>query len=137
MTTRNQLLNGADFEGYEGACDTIWNVYKNHFAMSDPRTNLTNPVVGIIVHDLDDHKFYGYTGQSGIPWIEFLQRRGIYLANLGGVPPLAATLTALIGPPADYDGYPKYVLDIYSGGVLYHVTSDGTNWWHKEMTMEV
>lgn len=137
MATRNQLLNGADFEGFEGACETIWNAYKNHFAQSDPRTNMTNPVVGIIVHDTDDHKFYGYTGRSGDPFIEFLQKRGIYLANLGGAALSAATLTSLIGPPADYDGYPKYVLDTFSGGLLYHVTSDGTNWWYVAMTMAV
>lgn len=135
MATRTQILNGADFEGYEDFCAAVVNALKNHYAQSDPRTNMANPVVGIISHDTDDHKFYGYTGRSGDPWIEFLQKRGIYLANLGGAAPSAATLTSLIGPPADYEGYPKYVLDTFSGGLLYHVTSDGTNWWYEAMAM--
>lgn len=137
MATRNQLLNGADFEGFEGACETIWNAYKNHFPQADPRTNMLNPVIGIIAHDINNNRFYGYTGRSGEPWIEFLQRLDVVEADLAG-PPSDADLDALFVSPADVEGGgPRYVRDIHSAGVLYHVVSDGTNWWYTAMTMAV
>lgn len=137
MATRTQILNGADFEGWEDACNLILNAFKNHFARSDPRTNLSNPVVGIIVHDTDDNKFYGYTGRSGEPFIEFLQRLDIVEANLCGVPS-DADLDALFVSPAEVgNGGHRYVKDTCSGGVLYHVVSDGVNWWYTTMVMAV
>ena len=137
MATRNQLLNGADFQGFEGACDTVMNMIKDHFAQADPVANMTNPVVGIIVHDTNDNKFYGYTGRSGEPYIEFLQRLDVVEADLAG-PPSDADLDALFVSPAEVgSGGHRYVRDIHSAGILYHVVSDGINWWYNAMTMAV
>lgn len=137
MATRNQLLNGADFEGYEGACDTVWNAYKNHYAQSDPVANLTNPVVGIIVHDTDDNKFYGYTGRSGDPYIEFLQRLEVVEFNFGGAPSDADLDSLFVSPATVGEGGHRFVRDTFSGGVVYHIVSDGTNWWYEALTMAV
>lgn len=138
MATRTQILNGADFEGYEDFCAAVVNALKNHYAQSDPVANMANPVVGIIVHDTDDNKFYGYTGRSGDPYIEFLQRLDVVNANLGGVPPTDAALDGLFVSPAEVgNGGHRFVRDTFSGGVVYHIVSDGTNWWYEAMTMAV
>lgn len=137
MATRTQILNGADFEGFEDFCAAVVNVIKDHYAQADPRTNMANPVVGIIVHDTNDNKFYGYTNRSGEPYIEFLQRLDVVDADLAG-PPSDADLDALFVSPANVEsGGHRYVRDIHSAGVLYHITSDGVNWWYTAMTMAV
>lgn len=86
MSTRNELLNGADFEGFEGLCDTIANMFKNNWRQSDPQTALTEAQPGMIASDEDDEKLYHKLGAggpvsgacqpSGSPeWDEVLQAR--------------------------------------------------------------
>ena len=73
MSTRAQLLLGADFEGDEAFCDTVVNALKNHFRMSDPCSNMANRVPGEIVSDEDDDKLYHIGGESGFPCDEIIQ----------------------------------------------------------------
>jgi len=56
--SRDDLLKGADYEGYEAFCDTLINYLKNNWYMSDPRTNLTQAQDGMIAVDSDDGKVY-------------------------------------------------------------------------------
>ncbi|MHA1287014.1 MAG: carbohydrate binding domain-containing protein [Candidatus Thorarchaeota archaeon] len=56
--SRDDLLKGADYEGYEAFCDTLINYLKNNWYMSDPRTNLTQAQDGMIVVDSDDGRVY-------------------------------------------------------------------------------
>jgi len=137
MSTRTELLNGADFEGNEAYCDAVVNAIKNHFPMSDPQTNMTNPVYGIISVDEDDNRVYLYIGESGELWREVLVRIPVVNASLGGAPS-DAQLDAIFTSPAEIgNGGHRFVRDIDSGGVLYHVVSDGTNYWYQAMTMAV
>ena len=73
MSTRAQLLLGADFEGDEAFCETVVNALKNHFRMSDPCANMTEKVPGEIASDADDDKLYHIIGESGYPCEEILQ----------------------------------------------------------------
>jgi len=57
-TSRDDLLKGADYEGYEAFCDTLINYLKNNWYMSDPRTNLTEAQDGMIAVDSDDGRIY-------------------------------------------------------------------------------
>ena len=135
--SRAELLLGADYEGDEAFCEAVVNALKNHFPMSDPQTNMTNPVYGIISIDEDDNRVYLYIGESGQPWREILTRIPVYNASWGG-PPSDAQLDAIFTSPAEIgNGGHRYVRDIDSGGVLYHVVSDGTNYWYNAMTMAV
>ena len=137
MATRTEILNGADFEGFEDFCAAVVNAIKNHYPTSDPQSNLTNPVYGIISIDTDDNRVYIYIDESGEPWREILTKIPVVEASLGG-PPSDADLDGLFTSPAEVgSGGHRYVLDTDSGGVLYHVVSDGTNWWYEEMTMAV
>jgi len=56
--SRDDLLKGADYEGYEAFCDTLINYLKNNWYMSDPRTNLTQAQDGMIAVDSDDGRIY-------------------------------------------------------------------------------
>jgi len=56
--SRDDLLKGADYEGYEAFCDTLINYLKNNWYMSDPRTNLTEAQDGMIAVDSDDGRVY-------------------------------------------------------------------------------
>jgi len=56
--SRDDLLKGADYEGYEAFCDTLINYLKNNWYMSDPRTNLTEAQDGMIAVDSDDGRIY-------------------------------------------------------------------------------
>jgi len=60
--TLAELEDGEDMEGGESYCDTIYNIIKNHFRESDPQTNVTDPVAGMIVSDSDDNELYHYVG---------------------------------------------------------------------------
>ncbi len=73
MSTRTELLNGADFEGDEAFCDAVVNAIKNHFRASDPCTNMTDKQPGEILSDSDDDKLYHVGGESGYPCDEILQ----------------------------------------------------------------
>jgi len=128
MSTRTELLNGADFEGNEAYCNAVVNAIKNHFPMSDPQTNMANPVYGIISVDEDDNRVY---------LREILVRIPVVDASLGGAPS-DAQLDAIFTSPAEIgNGGHRFVRDIDSGGVLYHIVSDGTNYWYQAMTMAV
>jgi len=86
MSTRNELLNGADYEGFEGFCDTLVNHMKNNWRQSDPQSALTDAQPGMVASDADDDKLYHKLGAggpvsgacqpSGTPaWDEVLQAR--------------------------------------------------------------
>lgn len=60
--TLAQLEDGQDMEGGESYCDTIYNMIKNHFRQSDPKTNVAAPVEGMIVSDSDDNNLWHYVG---------------------------------------------------------------------------
>lgn len=65
MSTRNELLNGANYEGFEGFCDTLVNHIKNNWRQSDPQTALTQAQPGMIASDADDDKLYHKLGAGG------------------------------------------------------------------------
>lgn len=73
MSTRAELLLGADFEGNEGFCDTVVNALKNHWRVSNPCVNMTERRPGEILSDPDDDKLYHVGGESGYPCDEVLQ----------------------------------------------------------------
>ncbi len=73
MSTRAELLLGADFEGNEAFCDTVVNALKNHWRVSNPCVNMTERRPGEILSDPDDDKLYHVGGDSGYPCDEILQ----------------------------------------------------------------
>lgn len=73
MSSRAELLLGADYEGGEAFCDTVVNAIKNHFRMSDPCSNATERRPGMILSDDDDDKLYHIGGESGFPCDEIIQ----------------------------------------------------------------
>ena len=73
MSTRAEILNGADFEGYEDFCADVVNAIKNHYRVSDPCMNMVARQPGEILSDPDDDKLYHVGGASGYPCDEILQ----------------------------------------------------------------
>jgi len=73
MSTRAEILNGADFEGYEDFCAEVVNAIKNHYRESDPCVNMVSRQPGEILSDPDDDKLYHVGGASGYPCDEILQ----------------------------------------------------------------
>lgn len=69
-TSRAELLAGAEYEGWEGFCDTLVNYLKNHWHQSDPRSALTQAQPGMIASDEDDYKLWHKLGPqlSGACW---------------------------------------------------------------------
>jgi len=67
--SRDDLLKGADYEGYEAFCDTLINYLKNNWYMSDPRTNLTEAQDGMIAVDSDDGRIYYRHSGSWYPLV--------------------------------------------------------------------
>jgi len=137
MATRAEILNGADFKGWEDYCAAVANAIKNHYRVSDPCVNMISRQPGEILSDPDDDKLYHVTGASGYSCNEILQRLDVVEADLNG-PPSDTDLDTLFTSPAEVgNGCHRYVRDIHSGGVLYHIVSDGVNWWYQAMTMAV
>jgi len=73
MSTRAEILNGANFEGYEDFCAEVVNAIKNHYRISDPCVNMVSRQPGEILSDPDDDKVYHVGGASGYPCDEVLQ----------------------------------------------------------------
>jgi len=96
-TSRDDLLKGADYEGYEAFCDTLINYLKNNWYMSDPRTNLTEAQDGMIAVDSDDGRiYYRHSGSWYLLDSEVVPKeRGINLLfDSGSVEPqIGETLT--------------------------------------------
>lgn len=151
MTTRANLLLGADYEGVgEGYCHTLLNYMKNHWRMSDPCTNLIQVVPGMIVSDEDDNKVYHITDLSA-PCSEVLQEElsqdttPIFSALQLDVddaavtdPPTDAELDALYTSPAAVgSGWHKFLNNTNSGGDTYLILSDGSNWYTLQFTLAV
>lgn len=73
MATRAEILNGADFEGWEDFCAEVINAIKNHYRVSNPVVNMVSRQPGEILSDPDDDKLYHVGGASGYPCDEILQ----------------------------------------------------------------
>lgn len=73
MSTRNEILNGALFEGWEDFCHEIANVILQHYRVADPCTNMTNRNPGEILSDPNNDKIHHVGGASGYPCDEIIQ----------------------------------------------------------------
>ena len=150
MSTRAELLAGADYEGWEGFCDTLVNMLKNHWRQSDPKSALTQAQPGEIASDEDDDKLWLRVGDS-LVWDEILQENESFDAEpvfaalkLDVIesdvsdPPTDAELDALFGTPGSVGrGWHKFIKDTSSGGKLYLIVSDLSNWWTFTGTLAV
>lgn len=142
MASRANLLAGADYEGFEGFCDALVNFLKNHWHQANVQAALSEAVPGIIASEAGTNDLFHRLDDSDV-WDEILQERHsedaepIFTALQLQVvesdvsdPPTDAELDALFGTPAAIGvGWHCFVKDTSSGGKLYLVTSDGSNWW--------
>ncbi|NIO42652.1 MAG: hypothetical protein GTO41_22410, partial [Burkholderiales bacterium] len=73
--TLAELLGGADMEGGENFCDTIYNNLKNHFRSSAPCVSggLDELQPGMIVSDEDDDRLYHVILTSACTCSEIVQ----------------------------------------------------------------
>jgi len=138
------LMTGADSEGLisEKLGDLVYNNIKNHWPDNDPLTTFTNLQVGMIVHKNTTDQLFHITSDSP-GYDEVLQERSSHDADpifktlvlkleSSDVtdPPSDAELDAIFTSPSDLgEGGIGLVKDSSTGGKLYIVISDGSQFW--------